>query len=265
WWVADPVDQYTSPYTYVGNSPLVFVDPDGKEGDYYDKEGNYLGHDNIEDDRAYVTTKESFELAKSARLEGLAFASVAQAQYIGSHSALVNIAATSYGESSTSNIYKEMAGIASVLFRLSEEGISRPAYAQTDGNIRYNNYMKSSLQDRSVSTGMKMAMKATINAVSGGTDYSKGAYWWDGADFGTNSKHRIRQQGFIYSNSAHNIYKVNEVSVNGIHYWKDAKGANLSVRGRWTYRYVSTSAHGGTIFWKLGSDYMKATGNKQGY
>ncbi len=36
WWVTDPVDQYSSPYSYVGSNPIVFIDPDGAEGcDFY--------------------------------------------------------------------------------------------------------------------------------------------------------------------------------------------------------------------------------------
>ena len=32
WLSADPVDQYASPYTYVGNNPLGLVDPTGTTG-----------------------------------------------------------------------------------------------------------------------------------------------------------------------------------------------------------------------------------------
>ena len=39
-----------SPYAHCAWNPVVLVDPDGREiGDYYDKQGNYLGWDGYED------------------------------------------------------------------------------------------------------------------------------------------------------------------------------------------------------------------------
>ncbi len=35
WHVVDPVDEFWSPYVYVGNSPILFIDPDGMDVHYY--------------------------------------------------------------------------------------------------------------------------------------------------------------------------------------------------------------------------------------
>ena len=51
WLSVDPLaDKYPgiSPYAYCAWNPVKLVDPDGREiGDYYDKNGTYLGWDRI--------------------------------------------------------------------------------------------------------------------------------------------------------------------------------------------------------------------------
>jgi hypothetical protein len=58
WGVVDPLaEDYLSysPYHYVKNNPLIFVDLNGM-GDYYSADGNLLGNDGIDDDIVYQTT-----------------------------------------------------------------------------------------------------------------------------------------------------------------------------------------------------------------
>ena len=42
----------------------------------------------------------------------------------------------------------------------------------------------------------------------------------------------------------------------------DAKGKKTKSRGTWRYKYDSTAAWGGTIFWAYNADFLKASGNK---
>lgn len=51
----DPMLQYSSPYTYVGNNPLLLTDPTGMLGDYFTEEGEHVGNDGIDDDKVYIT------------------------------------------------------------------------------------------------------------------------------------------------------------------------------------------------------------------
>ena len=60
WLSVDPMaDKYPglSPYAYCAWNPVRLVDPDGRMiGDYYDKNGNYLGWDGKDDYNVYIVT-----------------------------------------------------------------------------------------------------------------------------------------------------------------------------------------------------------------
>jgi uncharacterized protein RhaS with RHS repeats len=62
WHAIDPLTELSrrwSPYTYCYNNPLLFIDPDGMFGDFYDQKGNKVGTDNKEDGRVYVVKDQS--------------------------------------------------------------------------------------------------------------------------------------------------------------------------------------------------------------
>ena len=188
------------------------------------------------------------------------------------------LAAVAYGESSAKDVYEEMAGIASVLVRQSDERdqeletLLGPkgtfAFAASDGNPRTAAFRKASPHARAIDSGMALAIKAAHNAIDDGKDYSNGAYFWDGADIKTNySNHAKVKLGIKFTGPKHNIYNIKESSVNVTTHWqvpgKDGKLVDGKERGSYTYVYESTAAWGGTIFWRYGKDYLKATGSTE--
>jgi len=140
-------------------------------------------------------------------------------------------------------------------------------YAIKDGNARYAKLMKASADAIDKDAGMAAALKAATEALANsGTDSSGGGFWWDGKDFGTNPKHAKRVAGFRYGDASHNIFKVDAVSKPVTTHWmtKDKNGNVVQgkERGKYTAVWVSTAAHGDTIFWKHDDDYLTAEGAK---
>ena len=185
------------------------------------------------------------------------------------------LAAVAYGESSAKDLFQEMAGIATVMVRQKDERDqtlkellapgSTFAYAASDGNPRTAAFHKASPHARDISHGMSMAIKAAHHALDYGEDYSNEAYFWDGYDIKTNPKHPKLLAGIKFTDPKHNIFHLKETRVDVTIHWqvhgKDGKLVNGKERGSYTYVYESTAAWGGTIFWRYGEDFLKATGN----
>lgn len=190
-------------------------------------------------------------------------------------SQFVLLAVVSYGEASAKNVIEEISAIASVIISQKQaRGVSLSsllgakgtfAFASSDGNSRVAAMRKASPEERLKNPGMKLALEAARKVMDGGEDYSNGAFFWDGADISTNyAKHPKVKAGIKFTQTEHNIYGIKESSVNVTEYWLDAqKKPTTKVRGSYTYTYESTAAWGGTIFWKYGADFLKATGNKK--
>lgn len=185
------------------------------------------------------------------------------------------LAATAYGEGSGMNVFDEMAAIANVLVR-QQKARNHPsitsfiqsdktfAFAAHDGNQRFKKLMAASEVAIASDPGMSSAVVGAINALSeGGIDYSNGAYFWDGADIKSNyANHAKVKGGILITQPSHNIYDIESKQVPGENWWLSATGQPTKLRGKWTHKYESTAAHGGTIFWKYNEDFIKATGNK---
>lgn len=187
------------------------------------------------------------------------------------------LAAVAYGEASTQNVFEEIAAIANVLVRQQKaRGYASVkafvaanktyAFAAYDGNARYKQLMNASAKDIAADpNGMGAAVRAATNALSAApTDYANGAYFWDGADIKSNyANHPKVADGIHFTDAKHNIYNIAEKNVPGEEWWRDTAGKKTKLRGKWDYKYESTAAYGGTIFWKYNADFLKATGNKE--
>lgn len=196
------------------------------------------------------------------------------------------LAAIAYGEASGANDSNEIAGIAFAVANrcrawgrktVSELKVTDPnyAYAWNGTNQRFNRFMKASDSDIKKDAGMSSALDWAKVALAGsGNDPSNGALFWDGLDFKTdkngndNINHPKRKNGFKYGDSSHNIFGVPEKKRAVIIRWKikNKKTGEIvsgAERGRYDAPWVSTAAHGKTIFWKYSEDYLKATGGKE--
>jgi|SRR5579863_764668 len=191
------------------------------------------------------------------------------------------LAAIAYGEASTSDVYEEMAALASVMLRqMKARGYSSIAsfvakeksfsFVVGDGNKRYSKLMSATEFQINESAAMTDAVKAAKNALAGGTDYSNGAYFWDGADIKSKYKTNFKvRHGIKFSDPAHNIYGIEESTRVAI----KTKTTKIKVNGRvvikteevarYDHVYDSTAARGGTIFWKNSDDYVRITGAKE--
>ncbi len=75
WHAIDPLaEKYypISPYVYVANNPLKFVDPDGMRiDDYFNNNGEYLGTDNAETDKVKVIDQNVWDDNKQVSADGI--------------------------------------------------------------------------------------------------------------------------------------------------------------------------------------------------
>lgn len=131
WHVVDPLAdqmQSWSVYNFTFDNPVRYTDPDGMApyGDYYGREGEWLGSDGIDDDKAYLIDHVKIELKVK-------------------NSELVKLASVAYGESSVANVQEEVLGIANAIVNNMEargenatisSTIKGFALAATDGNAR---------------------------------------------------------------------------------------------------------------------------------
>jgi hypothetical protein len=191
------------------------------------------------------------------------------------------LAAIAYGEASTSNDANEMAAIAFAFANRARawggktvtELISADpnyTYAINGKNVRYERFMMTkSAADIDQDPGMKIALQAALRAWENeGVDPSNGAFWWDGVDFKTNyAGHPKVSDGFRFGDPSHNIFGVAEKSVAVSIFWKvrnKKTGAevNSKLRGKYNCVWLSTAAHGKSIFWIHDPEYLSTSGGK---
>jgi hypothetical protein len=161
---------------------------------------------------------------------------------------------------------------------LEKDGLLRPfflvwcpyTYAVNGKNVRYERFMKIiSVADIKKDPGMNIALQAAVRAwANEGPDPSNGAFWWDGVDFKTNfGGHPKVSDGFRFGEASHNIFGVVENRVEVTIFWKvrnKRTGLQVSskIRGKYSCVWLSTAAHGKSIFWIHDPEYLATSGGK---
>lgn len=190
------------------------------------------------------------------------------------------LAAIAYGEASTANDSEEIGGIAFAVANrcrawggktVSELRAADPnySYAWDGSNVRFNNLMRTPDSEIALNPGMALAVRWAQKALhSELPDPSNGAFWWDGLDFKTNYRNHPKvRDGFKWGSPADNIFGVPEKRREVIVRWRirhrrTGKIVDGGERGRYDAVWVSTAAHGSTVFWQHNTDYLKASGGK---
>ena len=268
-------------YLYTNNRPLIMIDPTGEFGDYYDRNGNWLRNDGINDHKVYlstiiggwrpvrvdiwlrgVTVEQFRTMANVITQEGT---SLDSREYLWfAHTANNNANATS-----NSSMYRMlMSGWSSV-----------------------ESSKKTQLSDKDKSDQAKFARAGVLDVLSGGKDPTGGARFFDGTDFlawGLKSRdgtpHNkfeeysevVIEQGIYskYLNSQLSKYPSGTVRYKPNHTfkipaqvftdpanWKVNKSPWMSTVSSSTFKYTTgivgrpkleaTGAWGQSIFWKI--------------
>ncbi|WP_158531201.1 RHS repeat domain-containing protein [Algoriphagus chordae] len=248
-----------SPYSWVMNNPLKFVDPSGMFADYYDSDGNHLGNDGEDDDKVYVTS------SVTKNEDGIVTSSEGALDLGITHTEFRKQASTVYGESSafkmnsvTDDLKKEMFAIASV------HQINSLAFGAK--SKKANEYLGMTPSQINNSKFKTTANAAVINALTGGVDYSFGASMWDGQEQGifpaSNNDRSVLHNGQSFelhmntmgwniSDSHFETWKANVGSAFQAPQQKAAPANFGNYQNKGLMRLQSTAVYGGTIFWKI--------------
>jgi len=251
WLSVDPMmDKYPSisPYAYCVWNPVKLVDPDGREvGDYYTRDGKWVGRDKWNDNKVYICDgkddKGNFLNAQDLKI---------------THSAFRKKAATVYGESSAyrysgntipDDLKYEMYAIASVLER------NGKAYGANSQKAK--DFLNKTPEKNNRNNFRVTANAAVINTLLGGFDYSYGATQWDGAeqalypvteDAGHKDGYELHMNTMGWKISDEHYRKWSDNIGDGFKAPQEKKATVGPNKGK--IRLRSTAVYNGTIFWK---------------
>ena len=250
WLSVDPLsDKYPSisPYAYCVWNPIKLVDPDGREvGDYYTRDGKWVGRDKWNDKKVYICDgkddKGNFLNAQDLKI---------------THSEFRKKAATVYGESSAyrysgntipDDLKYEMYAIASVLER------NGKAYGANSQKAK--DFLNKTPEKNNQNNFRVTANAAVINALLGGFDYSYGATQWDGAeqalypvteDAGHKDGYELHMNTMGWKISDEHYRKWSD-NIGGFKAPQEKKATVGPNKGK--IRLRSTAVYNSTIFWK---------------
>jgi RHS repeat-associated protein len=285
WLSLDPLTRlfsYQTPYASFDNNPIYFTDPTGMssvgvKGDFYGKDGKYLGKDDKNDNLVYITTEGNYNyttgksdnsnpnydaLRSTSNLLGI-FNDKFQ-QFAG----IINretepISGMPGGGQGSLNEKKALGG--AINNYASKYNISISEYVEGEGNAGIGPLLL--VNNDNLNT--QSAFAAAIYVLTGGQDMSNGATAWDGLDQAAMSsagsyKGYVNHQnswGWSISDEHWETWtgsvKNSKWAKNQLLGWNKKFGTSNFAASQHTLnnkgktRAFSSASYGSTIFWKL--------------
>jgi hypothetical protein len=234
-WNVDPVLKYwESPFACFDNGPIFFIDPFGNvAGDYYNKDGSYIGSDGEDDGKVYYAEKDYIQNASTLNKDDLKYLKniLGFKELEVNHSTFQQIAAFAYNEESN---FQAQLGVTSVMKNRKSSWSYTPTFEKVLSTAagssvgeshedrlkndeyfeRYTTFSNTSLENRNNNSVMKNANLAALRMLSGDKDYSNGALFWHGVDFFTKGwkayEDEYLKYGFKWEDGAYLFGKYNK-------------------------------------------------------